>query len=586
MDYPFEQEARHIASGVNNPGEVRGLFLSGRHVGITATDIRGGLLEELDNFSGPGMSMVFVDSGAFSEVAFGPEGVRVVREIDDPAWMRIFDVYRVVACGYRTRARIVAPDRVGDQAVTLARLERYAAHVQAIAIPTRCGVIVPVQKGAMPMSAFWRRACAILALPGLIAGVPMKKDATSLDDLAELVAALPEDARIHLLGIGPESKRYASAIALINRIRPGADITTDSVTIRRLVGRTNGRGGGPRALTAAQDEARAMGITEPAEIKSHALISQGFAEIDAEKARARALGWRDEGDDDDQEEAIDDDQEDGHPERDQDRAPEGAVRDAAAPRRDRTADQVGGDRGTAGRECPAAGRGDLPAAPTGRAHRGEPVHAHRQGLGDRAEVDVTARETWCRKPCEACREIAAGGYSPGPHADDRDEAEAASEIKPRGEIIPRPTEWPHGLKPTNGDQWARDMAILEADKRTRRGANRPPWLVERVLREAGDGPYVYVGEIVRVAEYRGRRIAPGRFEPHEHDSVDVRVTSSGALRSVYRYQVVDTSNPYCAGCGGWGRYPKCETCGQAVKPHPDDGIDGDELGAIGEPGHA
>ena len=297
--YPFEQEARHIASGVNSAGEVRGLFLSGRHVGITATDIRAGLLDELDAFAGPGMSLVFVDSGAFSEVEFGPAGPVVVREITEAMWDAIFAVYRRIACGYGTKARIVAPDRVGDQAVTLARLERYAAEVQAIAIATRCGVIVPVQKGSLPVGEFWRRATAILGLRGLIAGVPMKKDATSIAELGELAAALPVDgARVHLLGIGPESKRFAAAIAAIRAARPDADITSDSVTVRRLVGRTNGRGGGPRALTAAQDAARARGITDPTEVKAHALITQGFAEIDAEKARARELGWRDEGDDD------------------------------------------------------------------------------------------------------------------------------------------------------------------------------------------------------------------------------------------------------------------------------------------------
>ena len=300
--YPEElaQEDQHFASGVNAPGEVRGLALSGRHVGITATHIRDGLLEELAQFAG-GMLRLFVDSGAFSEVAFGPEGPKVVKEITDADWQRRLGVYRWAAAAYRGRALLVAPDRVGCQETTLARLRRYAADMQVCA-SAGANIIVPVQKGARPMSQMWREAVEILGLRNLIAGVPMKKDATSLEDLAELVDSLPrsrptetrQGARIHLLGLGPESPRFREAVELIKRLRPHAQITSDSVTIRRLVGRTNGPKGGPRALTAAQDRARSRGVSDAQEVKAVGLIDQGFAEIDADRKRAHELGWYDE----------------------------------------------------------------------------------------------------------------------------------------------------------------------------------------------------------------------------------------------------------------------------------------------------
>lgn len=293
--YPAElvQAGAHFASGVNHPGEIRGLALSGRHAGITASELRTGLLEELDNYTHC-MFELFVDSGAFSEVEFTAEGPRVVAEITDADWAARFEVYERVARTFGRRARVVAPDRVGCQATTLARLERYAARVAAVAA-LGAQVIVPVQKGALPMSAMFRRACEILNLrTAPIAGVPMKKDATSLEDLAELVASLPwYGARVHLLGLGPESKRFAAAIRTIKRIRPNAEITSDSVTIRRLVGRTNGRGNGPRALTKAQDEIRAMGVTDTTAIKSGALIRHGFDELDRERDAALAAGWFD-----------------------------------------------------------------------------------------------------------------------------------------------------------------------------------------------------------------------------------------------------------------------------------------------------
>lgn len=72
------------------------------------------------------------------------------------------------------------------------------------------------------------------------------------------------------LGIGPESNKYAGAIATVRRARPAARITSDSVTLRRLVGRTNGRGGGPRPLTRYQDVARAE-CSNPGAVKDIAI---------------------------------------------------------------------------------------------------------------------------------------------------------------------------------------------------------------------------------------------------------------------------------------------------------------------------
>jgi hypothetical protein len=290
------QEGRHFASGVNNAGEVRGLALSGRHFGITATEIRAGLLEEVE-LSGGGATEIFVDSGAFSEVRFSPATGRleIVKPITDEEWFEKFELYVQIGIWYGTRARVVAPDCVGNQELTLERLERYAVHVATVAT-TRAQIIVPVQKGALPMSAMYRRACAILNLrQAPIAGIPMKKDATSLKDLAELVDSMPWfGCRFHLLGLGPESKRYAAAIRCIRSRRPNADITSDSVTIRRLVGRTNGRGGGPRTLTKYQDEARASGLTKAVDVKAYGLQRQGRDQYEAELDRAHAAGWFDE----------------------------------------------------------------------------------------------------------------------------------------------------------------------------------------------------------------------------------------------------------------------------------------------------
>jgi hypothetical protein len=303
--FPAElvQASQHFASGVNDAGEARGLALSGRHLGITCSDIRRGLLEELEIYT-HGLLEVFVDSGAFSEVDFPEDGPPVVaRPISDAQWIERLGIAHRVARTYGRRALIVAPDRVGCQATTLERLARYAPHVAAIA-STGARIIVPVQKGAMPMSAMFARACEILGLrEAPIAGVPMKKDATTLADLRELVQSLPWfGARIHLLGLGPKSKhrRFEKAVALIRSINPNCSITSDSTqAVRGEVGRTNGREnvagerkGGPRRLTSAQDRARARGL-KGSDVKANALIATGLEEAELELEAAISAGWFD-----------------------------------------------------------------------------------------------------------------------------------------------------------------------------------------------------------------------------------------------------------------------------------------------------
>lgn len=306
--YPFEQHHQHFASGVNHPGEVEGLFDSGRWVGITAGEARSGLIELLEERGNWGtMSALFVDSGAFGEMDFGAEGPKVnrKRELTPAKWENVFALYELMAAAFRTRCYVVAPDRIGDQVHSLKLLTTYAPRVAVIA-SMRAQIIVPVQKGALSMGDYFTQAQEILGLrerreddmgfwvDGVIAGIPMKKDATSLAELAAFVDTLPmEGARIHLLGMGPESKRYAKAIEIITSRRPSCLITSDSVTIRRLCGRTNGRKGGPRALTKAQDEARARGLTASRDIKHAGLMTQGVASLREEVLKAYALGWSD-----------------------------------------------------------------------------------------------------------------------------------------------------------------------------------------------------------------------------------------------------------------------------------------------------
>jgi hypothetical protein len=298
-EWPFKDEDRHFVSGVNHPGEVRGLVLSARNVGITCSEIRGGLLQELEQHAGPGhLTDVFVDSGAFGEVEFGPKGRTVVAPITDDDWRERLAVYRRVAYAFGRHAFLVLPDSVGDQKETLARLHRYRDVAHEL---HRLGahLILPVQRGELDGAEFVEAALEAVGLQldeQLILGIPSKKAATTPDELGALCRRLwhlgADGLTFHLLGMGPRSPGWGPMREAIRDWFTDAAIYSDSVDLRREVGRTNGRGGTARRLTEAQDRARAKGL-DAYETKAQALIECGVDDMRRASQAARRAGWYD-----------------------------------------------------------------------------------------------------------------------------------------------------------------------------------------------------------------------------------------------------------------------------------------------------
>ena len=224
-------------------------------------------------------STVFVDSGAFAEVEFDGELGRFVdvNPITGADWLERLADYHRIAAALGDRAYLVAPDKVGDQAETLARLERYAPEVRALR-DLGANVIVPIQRGALSAAEFDLECSRVLGFDDYIRGIPSKKAAATPAEIAALSAELPASVRVHLLGMGPASEGYDETVAAIGR--PAALVFCDSVRIRALVGRKNGPGGGPRILTTLNDAAKAaLGIVGRTPARFAAAVK--FAALDA-----------------------------------------------------------------------------------------------------------------------------------------------------------------------------------------------------------------------------------------------------------------------------------------------------------------
>ena len=297
----------YFASGSNHQGEIEGLSSIGFNVGVAAPELSEGALQALTDLAGTGIR-VFVDSGAFGEVDFNfpnatarpkkknkrskrqielgmvastppgglpypnlPMGPLVLEEITPARWRAILKTYRVLAEALGSQVYLVAPDCVGHQDETLRRLKTYAREIREL---HRMGanIIVAMQKavtldvghldpsapgislGKLSREALDERIEAILGFSDFVRGMPMRNRTTTTDEVVDFLKKRPHVMRVHLLGFGPASRVYVETLKKLAAVRPGLDLTCDSVLIVAQRGKTNGPGGGPRRLTKAEDE--------------------------------------------------------------------------------------------------------------------------------------------------------------------------------------------------------------------------------------------------------------------------------------------------------------------------------------------
>lgn len=294
---------RHFASGSNHAGEIRACALSGVNIGVCALHLNDEAVRELLRWLRAG-ARVFIDSGAFGEVAFTPNGPQVKREMGPMRWAQVLRLMgRLVAEGGE-RVHPVAPDQVGNQEVTLQRLKLWRPELRAMRADG-ARLIVPVQKGTASMEAFWLREAEVLGFDDFTVGVPSKKDATTLEELHDFLLALPPLAppALHMLGLGPTAEHYPDVMAAVHAACPRATVWCDSVRITALVGRGGVRADGsrasPRPLTAARDALLAQGHLKAhhvAQVKTAALARVFHQEARTHRHLARMRGWRDEAD--------------------------------------------------------------------------------------------------------------------------------------------------------------------------------------------------------------------------------------------------------------------------------------------------
>lgn len=205
-------------SGMSSISDMRGAIDARVPLGVVAGKITlPAKILRIPGYLNAG-GQVFVDSGAFSERSTGIE----------PDWDRILGVYETLAelSDDVSRLFVVAPDKVGDQNETLARLVRHRNRVTDL-ISAGCRVIIPLQQGGMSAKAMLNEVTQILGTRNFVVGIPSCKDALSLAQCSDL-----EHSAFHILGRVCMDADQRQRIAALRTGCPGATISADASWLR------------------------------------------------------------------------------------------------------------------------------------------------------------------------------------------------------------------------------------------------------------------------------------------------------------------------------------------------------------------
>jgi len=258
VEEPWKLEpapAAYFASGSNRPAEIRGLALAGADIGVVVTELSTVAIEELKTLAGTDVA-VFVDSGAFSEVKWNDTrgAFDVVKPISDKRWELIMNVYEELAVALGDQLSVVAPDRVGNQRLTLALIARHAGQLMKLR-ELGAKVLVPIQKGELSQAQFGAAINGRIGPRWWIPAMPCKKAATTPAEVARYVEVMAP-RHVHLLGVGIRNRKaqaYADAFAGTE-----TSFSMDSCWIAANAGRSEAK---PRRFTAARDAAAKLGGT-------------------------------------------------------------------------------------------------------------------------------------------------------------------------------------------------------------------------------------------------------------------------------------------------------------------------------------
>ena len=201
-----------FVSGVRSKNEISGFIYHNQSICTTALSMSKPTLKYLLEVGRDRQynANLFLDSGAFKEVN---ADLTVKKAMTDDDWKKIFSIYQQLAEVWGDRLMVMAPDRVGDQKVTMERLERYKDQIQSLA-KTGCKIMGAIQKNPTienslflfheKLDQFFRS----IGIVDWVRGLPLNKSPVRVEDVVYMIENTKPFKYLHLLGKSPYAKDW------------------------------------------------------------------------------------------------------------------------------------------------------------------------------------------------------------------------------------------------------------------------------------------------------------------------------------------------------------------------------------------
>jgi N12 class adenine-specific DNA methylase/tRNA1(Val) A37 N6-methylase TrmN6 len=299
--YGTAEQPLKFVSGMTAPGDFTRLFSNGKNVGISMLELSKvsvpRIAEQLAKAEG---AHLFVDSGAFSihmsNVREKEAAERELREVAEAAKLdhaALFDRYEdlsraisVASDGTANgRALFVMPDIVGDQAGSLALVQRYASEINSYG----ASAIVPLQGGELTLTQAYEQMMRHLGMDPAgdispLIGIPSQAEAVSNDEFTDLLRKHGDRIHgVHILGALSDQRLQPRLNAMI---AAGYDfnVSADANRVRSLTSKSRPR---KEAVKAVLNSDTADGAPMPRVVRDDQR-PEPAEPVSALKQRARA----------------------------------------------------------------------------------------------------------------------------------------------------------------------------------------------------------------------------------------------------------------------------------------------------------
>jgi hypothetical protein len=248
-------DAFPFASGLK-PGQMWGFAELGWGIGFSLAERRddvskdmgrrawADILTTLDAIHEhlPGGFRVLVDNGAVQEVDLAT--MQTQAAITDDQWQLRMGRFVELARRYGDAAWLITPDKVGDQAESIRRLERYAPRLREAA-GHGAVLLLTLQPGPLdPVGLEERLRTSLRGVPDrqIVPAFPMRlvpgerRTVTPLPVLVDYVRRRRPRV-VHLLGMGPKSRQLTTVLQALAAASPSTRVTLDAAVVRSVAAR-------------------------------------------------------------------------------------------------------------------------------------------------------------------------------------------------------------------------------------------------------------------------------------------------------------------------------------------------------------